>query len=66
MMKCNQCEATMINGVFCHEMGCPNSHKIWDADTETWTEVYQCDICGYDVAMGNPCSCYEEEDGILA
>jgi len=25
MMRCNQCEAMMINGVFCHETGCPNS-----------------------------------------
>jgi len=25
-MKCNQCNATMINGVFCHELGCPNTH----------------------------------------
>jgi energy-coupling factor transporter ATP-binding protein EcfA2 len=24
---CDQCEATMINGVFCHEHGCPNSRK---------------------------------------
>ena len=26
-MKCNQCEACMINGIFCHEQGCPNSNK---------------------------------------
>lgn len=24
---CDQCEASMINGVFCHETGCPNSRK---------------------------------------
>ena len=24
---CDQCEAAMINGVFCHETGCPNSRK---------------------------------------
>lgn len=24
---CDQCEAAMINGVFCHETGCPNSWK---------------------------------------
>lgn len=23
-MTCDQCQATMINGVFCHETGCPN------------------------------------------
>lgn len=25
--KCNQCAAAMINGVFCHEHGCPNAKK---------------------------------------
>jgi hypothetical protein len=25
--KCDQCVALMINGVFCHETGCPNSRK---------------------------------------
>jgi hypothetical protein len=22
--SCNQCEALMINGIYCHETGCPN------------------------------------------
>lgn len=35
-MKCDQCEAAMINGVFCHETGCPNTHRVWNAETETW------------------------------
>lgn len=26
--RCDQCEAAMINGVFCHEIGCPNARKI--------------------------------------
>ena len=25
-MKCNQCQAIRINGIICHETGCPNSH----------------------------------------
>lgn len=25
--KCDQCEALMINGVYCHEHGCPNKWK---------------------------------------
>ena len=25
--RCNQCEALVINGVFCHEHGCPNEKK---------------------------------------
>ena len=24
---CDQCAASMINGVFCHETGCPNARK---------------------------------------
>ncbi len=23
-MKCDQCDSCYINGVFCHEHGCPN------------------------------------------
>ena len=26
-MKCDQCEMLSINGVACHEIGCPNSKK---------------------------------------
>jgi hypothetical protein len=26
-VRCSQCEATVINGVPCHERGCPNEHK---------------------------------------
>lgn len=25
--SCDQCVAVMINGVFCHEHGCPNARK---------------------------------------
>lgn len=25
---CDQCQAAMINGVFCHETGCPN--QTWE------------------------------------
>lgn len=34
---CNQCEALMINGVYCHEIGCPNS---WMG------EIRECKWCG--------------------
>jgi hypothetical protein len=26
--SCDQCQALMINGVYCHETGCPNTRKI--------------------------------------
>ena len=38
-MKCNQCDSATINGVFCHEAGCPNTNKIWDAESESWIEA---------------------------
>lgn len=39
-MRCNQCEMLQIStaGVSlpCHEIGCPNTHKIWDKENEEW------------------------------
>ena len=35
----------MINGVFCHETGCPNSRKTWDADRQEWLRVVTCSHC---------------------
>jgi len=35
--SCNQCEACMINGIYCHEIGCPNTNKI-KVDDEWITE----------------------------
>lgn len=26
--RCSQCEALVINGVACHEAGCPNSRRV--------------------------------------
>ena len=56
-MKCNQCEALMINGVFCHETGCPNSKKTWVEERQEWVRFYECRICGDEVEKGEPCSC---------
>ena len=55
-MKCDQCDAAMINGVFCHETGCPNTRKRYDSETDTWKTVYICRECGgeYDPDNG-PC-----------
>jgi len=36
-MKCDHCAAAMINGVFCHETGCP---VAWEHQTRT------CRLCG--------------------
>lgn len=60
-MKCDQCVAAMINGVFCHETGCPNTFKVWDNLSQQWKKVYQCD-CGEDVFVGEQCfECHPDE-----
>ena len=46
-VKCSQCDALCINGVPCHETGCPNIVK-----------TVECWACGYDVRVGEICSCY--------
>ncbi len=62
-MHCDQCEAAMINGVFCHETGCPNSKKTWVAERDAWVRFVACRECGCDVEEGEVCSCtqYDEE-----
>ncbi len=36
---CDSCQALMINGVHCHETGCPDA---WEDHTR------ECFICGFD------------------
>ena len=52
-IKCDQCNSAYINGVFCHEHGCPNRNKRY-MDGE-WVKVYVCDICGYEYLEGETC-----------
>ena len=33
-IKCDQCDAIAIQGVPCHETGCPKSKYLWRADVE--------------------------------
>jgi hypothetical protein len=61
MKKCNQCEALIINGVFCHEHTCPNEHKEWINDE--WVNVYECITCGCEVVEGETCTCCEDFTG---
>lgn len=35
-MRCNQCDSLYINGVFCHEHGCPNTNKVFDSEEGIW------------------------------
>jgi translation initiation factor 2 beta subunit (eIF-2beta)/eIF-5 len=58
-MRCDQCEALMINGVFCHETGCPNTHaKVVDGK---WVKMYECRECGSDVPVGESCTCFDND-----
>jgi hypothetical protein len=59
--RCDQCEALVINGVYCHETGCPNAHKTWDADRQAWIQYVDCFVCGYPVEVGTVCDCQADE-----
>lgn len=54
-IRCDQCEALMINGLFCHETGCPNTHSRYDAETGEWIKQRKCFECGYTVDLDEPC-----------
>ena len=60
-MRCNSCEALMINGHFCHETGCPNANARYDADSGDWIKQRKCFDCGCTVDADDPC-CSEEFD----
>lgn len=61
-MQCDQCEALMINGTFCHETGCPNTHSRYDADEDCWIAQRKCFTCGCLVDADDPCCLVEEQD----
>ena len=58
---CDSCEALMINGVYCHETGCPDAWKDYDVE---------CSWCGtnFEPEYKNQqhCSeqCYECDAGL--
>lgn len=59
-IRCDQCEALMINGVFCHETGCPNTRaKYIDGQ---WVKFYECFHCGFEVREGEVCDCQTPTD----
>jgi hypothetical protein len=53
--RCDQCEAAVINGVFCHETGCPNTHSRYDSGAGSWIKQRKCFDCGYTVDVDDPC-----------
>lgn len=52
-VNCDQCQALMIQGVFCHETGCPNTHKRF-IDGE-WLNIRECRECGSHVIGDDVC-----------
>ena len=51
---CEQCEAVMINGVYCHEHGCPIAWK--DIEIEcTWCGRIFIPESEYQVCCSNEC-----------
>lgn len=34
---CGSCQALVLNGVPCHEIGCPDAKRTWHLDEETLT-----------------------------
>ena len=57
-VRCDQCEASMINGIFCHETGCPNTHARYDNNSDTWIKQRECRECGCTVDEDDPrCNC---------
>ena len=45
-MNCTQCNMAMINGVACHETGCPYSGSRWNTELECWIPQRKCFECG--------------------
>lgn len=70
---CNNCECININGMRCHEAGCPNQNeKIRLSDDGTLDTVFVCGHCGAEMRFtfqdhpdecddetGN-CDCYDD------
>lgn len=61
-MKCDQCEMLSINGVPCHETGCPNARSRWDEESQTSVKQRKCFECGCTVDADDPCCSAPVED----
>lgn len=54
-LHCAQCAALSINGVFCHEISCPNSGSRFDHVSGDWIKQRECCICGYTCDVDSAC-----------
>lgn len=63
VLKCDACNPMMIQGIFCHETGCPNINKKWNPESESWDEVFTCRECGSEYTDSDDLAkCCQPED----
>ena len=60
-ISCDQCQMLSINGIACHETGCPNMGARWNAESGEWIKQRKCFDCGSTVDADSEC-CNGEED----
>lgn len=54
-VRCDQCQMVAINGIACHEIGCPNMRARWDKKSQSWVKQYECFECGCKADIGTVC-----------
>ena len=59
---CDQCEMLAINGIACHETGCPNMGSRGDVDAQEWRKQRKCFYCGFTVDAEDSCCSGEPSD----
>lgn len=49
--KCDQCQQIRINGIVCHEIGCPNqTHECRECETQIPLKQRYCESCAEELA----------------
>ena len=61
-ISCDQCQMLSINGIACHETGCPNMGARWDSESGEWIKQRKCFTCGYTVDADSECCNGETDD----
>lgn len=61
-LYCDQCQMLSINGVPCHEIGCPNMGARFDHEAQIWIKQRECFECGCTVDADDPCCSAPLED----
>jgi hypothetical protein len=60
-IKCNSCELMRIQGIVCHETGCPNTNARYDSVSGEWVKQRRCWDCGCSVDADDLCCSAEPE-----